>query len=692
MTQMKFLNSKEDVYSAIRNRSREIAASMTDAQLFGSDSFYKFAEGMVSVILKPHRNFRLKVDYTDAPGTPVAYTDGQMIYLNTGNSIASKLDDLQSRFAVNMGVLFHECAHKLFLDFPSEKKATKQLLSGSLYGEEPSFTDPGAIQALEEIKQALADPGFNPVIVQLYHKLSNIISDGHDEFVMKQAFPGYVKQCIEAAGDAQFDQAIPIEELASKLDIPKFEIYFDMILTYAKLGKIKCKEETPAAKVFLDGIEQIMPNIDIALTVEDTKVKYACLTSILVFLWDYIRQLLQSQSSGSQSGSGNSNGSGQQGSGSGGSGGAGGSGDPQSDPFSGMSPEEVANALQKAMQSAQQNSAPAPQNCSHKAVKSNAAQASGSDPSAGANMQSQVIGNAADQLATQEVQSGMDKAMRDYLRKLNIPGDWGNVDVRINRHHECEHPERYAEIVRDVGPYAKNVAKAMKAALEEYSRNGTKKHLVYGSKVRSADVYRKDQKFFAKKNVPFDMPDLAIAVLCDESGSMSVDGRDDAARKAMVLLEQFASQMNIPSLFAGHRLGHGNRVVLEIYSDFTSAMAEKDRQCLADIRPSGCNHDGVPIRMVGELLARRPEQVKLFFVISDGTPNGFNNYKGEPAKKDIQKQISDLNKKGVIVYGAAIGDDEDEIQDIYGKGFLDLTDLARMPRTMVRIVKSKLGI
>ena len=656
---MKFLNSKEDVYSAIRNRSREIAATMTDAQLFGSDAFFNFAEGMVAVLLKPHRNFRLKMEHSEQSGGPVAYTDGQVIYLNTGNPIAAKLDNLQRRFSVNMGILMHECAHKLFLDFPSDRKAMAALENGSLYGEEPVYSEPGQIQALNEIKQALADQNYNSVIVELYHELSNIISDGHEEFVMKQAYPGYVKQCIEAAGDAQFEQAPLLEELTAKLDIPKFKIYFDMLLTYAKLGKFKYEQETPAVQEYLDGIEQIMPSIDIALTTDDTKVKYTHLTAIMVFLWDYIRQLLQNKSSGSQSGFGGQSGSGQQGS-SGGSGSSGGG-----DPFSGMTPEEVANALQNAMQAAQENSAPAPVNCNHRAVKASGNQNSGSDLAAGTNLQSQVIGKAADQISSAEVQNSMDNALRSYLRKVNIPGQWGNVSYRISRHHECKKPDRYAAILQEVGPYAKNTAKAMKAALEEYSRYGTKKHLVYGSKVRACDAYRKDQKFFVRKNAPYDIPDLAVAVLCDESGSMSSDGRDEAARQAMVLLEHFADQMNIPSLFAGHRLASGDKVVLEIYSDFTSAMAEKDRQCIADLRPSGCNHDGVPIRLVGELLARRPEQIKLLFIISDGTPNGVGSYQGVNAIEDIQLQVSDLSKKGIIVYGAAIGDDKEAIQEIY---------------------------
>ena len=42
------------------------------------------------------------------------------------------------------------------------------------------------------------------------------------------------------------------------------------------------------------------------------------------------------------------------------------------------------------------------------------------------------------------------------------------------------------------------------------------------------------------------------------------------------------------------------------------------------------------------------------------------------------------------ILGAAIGSDRDVIAKIYGDGFLDITDLSRMPKMLTSLVKKRL--
>lgn len=703
------LGSKEGILSAIRKRSREIAATISDKDLFTSDQFFKFAEGLASMMLVPQRDFTLKIQYQPDGNMPIAYTDGKLLCLNAGNEIVAKVDDLGKRFTINLGILFHEIAHKLYLDFPGEKRAKKALHSGELFGGTPDFSDPHLALNLQEIQMALKDPTLNGILINLYHELSNRISDGHDEFTLKQAYPGYVTTCINTAGETQFEQSPLLEEITTDVTIPKFQIYFGMILTYAKLGKFRYETETPAVKEYLDGMDGIIACVDAALITENIKEKYLNLTCILVYLWDSIRDLMKNGSGSNSAGSGSQNCSsgGQSGGSSDDSGdnqhrdasgdtsGSDDSGASQGDPFDGKSPDEAASAIQKAIDGAKGNTAPVPQNCNHSAVRnSQTAPAAGKDPGqsgsdAVAGMMNQLVNEIAKEQATQDIQSAMDSSLRNFLRSVDMPIVCRNVPVHVNRHHECKNPEAYNFILSEVSSLAKNAARAMKELLRELNKDGIQKHRQYGPIIQATESYRRDKRFFAKKRIPSDLPNLAVCVLCDESGSMASDGRVEAARKAMVLLERFAFELNIPCMLAGHRM-RCNEVTLEIYSDFTSAMHDADRKCLGDIRPSGCNHDGIPIRLCGELLAKRPEKVKLFIVISDGTPNGAYNYEGKRAIEDIQEAIKKLARKGVTVYGAAIGDDAEIIQEIYGKGFLDLTDLKMLPKNLIRIVRQKI--
>ena len=76
-------------------------------------------------------------------------------------------------------------------------------------------------------------------------------------------------------------------------------------------------------------------------------------------------------------------------------------------------------------------------------------------------------------------------------------------------------------------------------------------------------------------------------------------------------------------------------------------------------------------------------------VISDGAPND-SGYGGVEAFDDIKKTVSEFKRKGLLIYGAAIDDDRDVIQELYGKGFLSITDLKSLPKTMVRLMRQNI--
>lgn len=95
------------------------------------------------------------------------------------------------------------------------------------------------------------------------------------------------------------------------------------------------------------------------------------------------------------------------------------------------------------------------------------------------------------------------------------------------------------------------------------------------------------------------------------------------------------------------------------------------------------------ILIASELLSRRTEQIKLLIVISDGRPNG-TNYGGRSAIKDMQDIVKKYKKKGIQTFAAAIGNDKDVIKSIYGDEFLDISDLSKLPKAMVSLVKKRI--
>ena len=50
------------------------------------------------------------------------------------------------------------------------------------------------------------------------------------------------------------------------------------------------------------------------------------------------------------------------------------------------------------------------------------------------------------------------------------------------------------------------------------------------------------------------------------------------------------------------------------------------------------------------------------------------------------------SRKGVQIFAAAIGDDRDRIERIYGAGFLDITDLNQLPVMLTNLISRHLPL
>ena len=94
------------------------------------------------------------------------------------------------------------------------------------------------------------------------------------------------------------------------------------------------------------------------------------------------------------------------------------------------------------------------------------------------------------------------------------------------------------------------------------------------------------------------------------------------------------------------------------------------------------NRDGAALRFAAERLMTRAEDLKLLFLISDGQPAA-----------DLRGIKQEYSRKGIQLFAAAIGDDKPNIKRIYGDGFLDISDLNRLPvhlgNLIIQYIKQK---
>ena len=194
---------------------------------------------------------------------------------------------------------------------------------------------------------------------------------------------------------------------------------------------------------------------------------------------------------------------------------------------------------------------------------------------------------------------------------------------------------------------------------------------------------------FYSNKLPNEMPELAVGLLLDESGSMGSCDRCTYARASAIILYDFCESLGIPVMVYGHSTDYHD-VELYSYAEF-DGFDQDDKYLLMDIDARGSNRDGAALRYVAENLSKRPEAVKLLILVSDGQP-AHTGYGGSAAEEDLRGIKQEYQRKGIIFVAAAIGNDKENIERIYGDSFLDISDLNQLPTKLTNVVKRHIRV
>ena len=301
----------------------------------------------------------------------------------------------------------------------------------------------------------------------------------------------------------------------------------------------------------------------------------------------------------------------------------------------------------------------------------------------------------AEQIAEEEVKEEAEKELAAELAKEAEQFDFGefneNAELDIIRNVPSETAMNMflsdEEAIRDD---VKKLVREIKNKIKDRQNGGKINGLYQGRYLDNHSLYRFDQRVLCKNDLPEDIPNMAIALVVDASGSMSNVVKTTYARRTALLLYLFGQALNIPVMVYSHN--SERKVNLTALADFGSVDGN-DKYRICDYSTSGCNRDGMALRFCSEKLANRPEETKICFVISDGLPSDYRNDK--EAYADIKGTLIDYSKKGVKYIACGLGSDAPHIKDIYQQGlslnvkaeFLDCTDPSTLPVAIVRAIK-----
>lgn len=293
----------------------------------------------------------------------------------------------------------------------------------------------------------------------------------------------------------------------------------------------------------------------------------------------------------------------------------------------------------------------------------------------------------AEKAACKQLENERLRELNEAAQSISYGDIHSGVSVKIHRIAQVDEElqDQYDEISGPLLSISKQLQRSLVQKLKDQQRGGKQTGLVMGRRLDAHALCRNDGKVFYKNNLPNEIPKISVGLLLDESGSMCCGDRSTYARAAAIILYDFCHALNIPIMVYGHSAGWGSDVDLYSYAEFDS-IDKDDKYRMMDISARSSNRDGAALRFVAEQLSKRTEDVRILMLVSDGQPAA-SGYSGTAAEEDLRGIKQEYKRKGILFVAAAIGDDKQNIERIYGDSFLDITDLNQLPVKLTAVIK-----
>lgn len=686
-------------HKELKRKINQEILNISDKQLFMSYAFSSYLTDMAETVTGRYkRKIKVHIFYDEAENAKIAYTDSNDIFINVGNIITKTFPTRQLKADSLIGMNAHEIGHILFTDFLLAENYYSEMSNGRIYPFEPTFTNIKHIDALNEIKDILSKRNTpkSKGLIMIAHQLFNVIEDGYIEARMCDAFPGKYGNGIILNNIRMSEIVLSISEQIANGVYP-LSIFINLLIQYHRSGDINNKDNYTGK--ILDLFYEVLPILDDAIYEDDSKKRYNAVNVIIVMAWEYIKDILDKAFNNSS-----------------------------------QDKDEVLSKIKKDLDEQLSSCASEPKGTtksikdksSFKAKKENAKEErnrvqevlseettrlevlkteefsdnktggiewnksySGSGYNNASSDIQRIIKNLAEENVQYELNNSLIEELEEEANKINLGDVHEGVHIVINRIKNVEDCmiEEYKMIAPPLIAISKQMQKRLKRILKDTSFSEKQTGLLMGRRIEPRLLTDKDCKFFSKNKLPNMAKDLSVALLIDESGSMSGKDRATYARASAIMVYDFCKSMDIPVSIIGHTEEH--YVELYAYTDFSS-KDDKDRFRLMDISARGSNRDGAALRYIAERLSKQPEKSKLLMLISDGQPAGSYGYYGTVAEADLREIVKEYKNKGIMFVAAAIGDDKENIERIYGDAFLDITDLSKLPFLLVKRIEKEI--
>lgn len=689
--------------------------------------------------------------YWDPKDHNGACTNNTSIRINAGHPSVTKIRGRMNRYEMICGLFAHELGHVLYTDFLAKQTYMNYLSAYKFFPAPPVLKEAQDARNEKDFWEYVkADPRNMAFAQQIAFFIANVLEDGYIESRILAQFPGMLGYNLSIMRDHQFKDMSTVTQLIEKEDDGSghiFQSILQIILSYALFGEIKYGE-TPLSDIRIQTVFKLIPQIDDAVTTTSAKERWQIVSLILIRLWhhieDYIEICKEHQDEAASAGSGSSageilagllqalSGTSSQGEG---------SGTPVPGADKDAPPAVNSEKREKTKAECKSDENESGEDSENAESESNTNQSDEAESDSNFSPDS-IDGGTSGKQATTSEEGGRipyhqtdsvsepvggetqydddykreqsDRAAADIERMLEQMAEkaackqleneriqelneaaqsisYGNihngVNIAVHRIAEVDEElqDQYHQICGPLLTISKQLQRNLIQKLKDQQRGGKQTGLVMGRRLDAHALCRNDGKVFYKNNLPNEIPRISVGLLLDESGSMSCGDRSTYARAAAIILYDFCQALNIPVMVYGHSTSWSRGVDLYSYAEF-DAIDKNDKYRMMDISARGSNRDGAALRYVAEQLSKRDEEVRILILVSDGQPAD-TGYSGTAAEEDLRGIKQEYKRKGLLFVAAAIGDDKQNIERIYGDSFLDITDLNQLPMKLTAVIK-----